>query len=245
MRVHLLFLLVFKSLAAASPQPQMTDIHIAFGYKDARPARLVGDRYERLYILQKLTTNCSASSSNQACGFERDLSDANLLTRKVKNQVFRIRITASSAGADDLDNRKNAYQKYLTQISENNFIYGLRTTPVVFYVGHSRDGGGPDFSPPRLLVKNNHVDYNYYRKHQPGFKKLLESLSQKQKAQDLSLGLFSCDSTKHFEEKIRRHSTSVKILTTTNLVYYTDALARTLQELSVFLHKESNSETSD
>src|SRR5579871_5723859 len=45
------------------------DVRIIFGYKDARPARFVGDRYERLVLINGLTGPCLPKRFD--CEFER------------------------------------------------------------------------------------------------------------------------------------------------------------------------------
>src|SRR4051812_11465617 len=49
------------------------DVKIVFGYKDARPARFVADRYERAVFIQRLVRECKGE--NFACGFRRGEAD--------------------------------------------------------------------------------------------------------------------------------------------------------------------------
>ena len=44
------------------------DVRILFGYKDARPARFVGDRYERALFVADLLKPCAPGQI--ACGFD-------------------------------------------------------------------------------------------------------------------------------------------------------------------------------
>lgn len=227
------------------PHTVPPQVRVAFGYKDARPARFVGDRYERLFLIQSLMASCG-SKSDLACEFERDKSDLNFLMKRIKTstgepQVIRLQITASAAGPDDDDNRNNPYQSKLSAMSRRNFLEGLRSAEAVFYVGHSRDGGGPDFSPPRLL-KNKHVDYVWYRKNQPGLRILLKNLRihKKIKRSPFKLGLLSCASTQHFEKRIQSATEKAQMVTVPKLIYYADALQMLRTELSQYLHLKIN-----
>jgi hypothetical protein len=216
----------------AHAQDRHFDIRIVFGYKDTRPARYVGDRYERLYLVAKLIQPCV--KKEQACGFTRDAEDAESLVkniaRKNKQIRLRIKIAGSSAGADDAENRRNAYQRTLSENAQRLFLSGLESADVVFYVGHSRDGGGPDFAPPRL-AKDNQPDYDFYREQQPGLKAMQKSLHQRAATKKLYLGVFSCSSKEHFGSELPRKK-DWKVMTLSKPVYFMDALERTSQELS-------------
>lgn len=228
-------------------KPQDVGVRISFGYKDARPARFVGDRYERLYLLQSLLKPCE-SSEDLACGFERDKKDLNAFTKTVaaaskekEKVLIRLYITASAASPDDEDNRKNPYQKKLSENALENFIEGVKSAEAVFYVGHSRDGGGPDFKPPRM-TKEHHVAYAWYRKHEPGLNVLLENLKpdEKKERSPFKLGLLSCVSTQLFEKRIRQATDKVTPVTVPKLIYYSEALELLLKELSGFIHLKIN-----
>ena len=220
------------------------EIHLDFGYKDARPARFVGDRYERLRILQDFLKPCS-SVLNFACGFSRDAEDADLLTKKIKNSedqnwLIQIRLMASSSGPDDDENRRNPYQAALSKRAMANFRQGLRQADAVFYIGHSRDGGGPDFSPP-VLSKNDHVNYDWYKKNKPGLSSLLSSLKRipaRNKNHRRVLGLMSCASRELFTKKIRQVDAHLELVTVPDLLYYVDALDLTQRAVSDFIESE-------
>lgn len=205
---------------------------IAFGYKDARPARFVGDRYERMSLVETLLKPC-ASQETQVCGFQRHQSDADMFEKTIlpapHEKKVIVRIVASSLGPDDEENRKNPYQKIYSQNTKQEFDRGLFNYDEVFYVGHSRDGGGPDFGPPQL-TKKNHVHYDWYIKEKPGLRDLQKSLKVPHlKAR--TLGLISCASEKQFKSALNTINPSINLVTTKHLVYYQDALQQVLQEL--------------
>jgi len=233
-------------LRESSRALQSHDLRIAFGYKDARPARFVGDRYERVYLLEQLIKPCGAKSIDQyVCGFERDLWDGDLLVKKVMGslsqptQLFYLRLTSASVSPDDIDNRKNPYQKIMSQSSQDNWINGLTAADAVYYIGHSRDGGGPDFAPPRL-TQANHVDYAWYQRVRPGLTGMLSVLGKKEPQKTghpKVLGILSCVSSKLFMKQIVEVSGETELVTTDALLYYTDALNMTVNSLSKFIFK--------
>ena len=89
-------------------------VSILFGYKDARPQRYVGDRYERARLVQKVTRRCRGED---LCGFERSAEDASLFYKTLQlpwggEKRVVLEIVDSSAGADDQANRNNPFQRW-------------------------------------------------------------------------------------------------------------------------------------
>ena len=210
-------------------------IRIAFGYKDSRPSRFVGDRYERLMLVHYLISPCV--SGQWACGFARDRNDADLFTK----EGVELRVTSSSVGPDDELNRKDPLQPVQSAHSESNFLDGVKGADVVFYNGHSRDGGGPDFAPP-LLTPANSVDYSWYMAQKPGEKRLLAALTGKR--DPLILGLFSCRSGDHFLAEIEKLA-KVATISSPRLYFYSDALRSTLEALNALLGRWCESDFHD
>ncbi len=212
------------------------DIKVVFGYKDARPARFVADRYERMIFIQRLTRICKGK--NLACGFKRSLTDSDLLTRSIrgpdgKNREIFLRAIPSSVGADDEENRLNPFQKWRTRYANLAFLQGLTSADVVIYNGHSRAGGGPDFEPPRL-AKDGDVDFPWYREHQPGFNPIIATLEGAPSSLRL-LGLYSCASSKHFLDRVRKVKPDLGLITSPKLIYFSDALESSLESISSLL----------
>lgn len=210
---------------------------VAFGYKDARPFRFVADRYEKMYFIQRLTSPCEAGQ--HACAFARTPEDWELFKKKItgvdgKPLDVKIRITTSSAGPDDEENRVNPYQRWLSQRSDTVFTQGLKTADVVLYSGHSRAGGGPDFRPPTLYA-NNHVAYGLYKKKQPGLKLITTTLEKNQDSAVKILGLFSCASSQLFVKAIQEKKPGIGVITSTALLYHADALENMMMSLDSIL----------
>jgi hypothetical protein len=200
------------------------DIRLVFGYKDARPARLVADRYERNAILERI----------EKLGFERDPSDDDLFTRSLqgpdgKQKQLLLHVSSSATGPDDEMNRKDPFQEWKTQDAELEYYEGLAHADVILYNGHSRAGGGPDFSPPKLR-KDEHVDYTWYEKETPGLKRTIAALKAARPGPRL-LGLFSCISDKHFSKGILDANARTALLASEVLLYFSDSLDASVEAL--------------
>ena len=216
-------------------------VRMVFGYKDARPARFVGDRHERLAFIEKITTACTEKSAalgsgtvlkTGVCGFSRSHDNADLFLKKVvirkKSHRVLLWVVNSSVGTDDQENRDDPFQKWKSKYAEEAFTSGLHDADVVLYDGHSRFGGGPDFAPP-VLGKGDIVDPAPYQTARPGLTKMTRAMVGKSRLK--MLGLFSCSSSQHFNEEIRRVS-SAGILSSKVLMYYSDALSDSLKTLA-------------
>lgn len=210
-------------------------IRMVFGYKDARPARFVGDRHERLAFLERITSVC-ADEKSESCGFARSHSNADLFMKKSiikgKERKILLWVVNSSVGTDDQENQTDPFQRWKSKYAEQAFLSGLRDTDVVMYDGHSRFGGGPDFYSPKL-ASDGTVDPTSYQEDRPGLTKMMSSLkgSVRPKAGPFSklklLGLFSCSSSQHFTEDIHTVS-KAGMVTSKVLMYYSDALEQSL-----------------
>ncbi len=214
------------------------DILMIFGYKDSRPARFVGDRYDRLAFVQDILQPCTGE--HKACGFSRAFNDFELFTRDLqgpKGQKIEVnlRVINSSTSADDEINRDDPMQKWQSDHAETKFTEGLKSADIVFYNGHSRTGGGPDFRPPRLTLDGANVDFSYYTANTPGLNLITKSLEiDKEKSLKL-LGLFSCASSGHFSERIFKVRPDVGLVASRQLLYYVDALKNSMGALDAVL----------
>ncbi|MEO0337466.1 MAG: hypothetical protein AAF202_13815, partial [Pseudomonadota bacterium] len=220
------------------------DIRILFGYKDARPCRFVGDRHERLAIVQHLLEPCK-DIDRQTCGFKRHSRDANLLLKKVEVEhqqqpiKIHLRVVHSAVSTDDEENRANPFQKTMSDNAERVFLEGLEKADLVFYNGHSRFGGGPDFTPP-LLNSSGYVDSTFYRDNNFGLTRMLTALEKRSSTDDGSplrvFGMFSCASTQHFQKALKKAGIK-KVITSMRLLHYAEALRRTEARLNTYLNE--------
>ncbi len=211
------------------------EIRILFGYKDARPSRFVGDRYEKFAFLRYLLLPCSRHF--YACGFKRDTQDADRLFKEIRGpdgrkKMVRLLIVHSSIGPDDTMNRKQGFQQWQSGYAQTSFLEGLHRADAVLYVGHSRDGGGPDFFPPKLLGRHTH--YSWYKKNTPGLTKLLGELKDTSNPPKL-IGLYSCVSSTYFAAQILKVVPHLGLVTSPKLIYYVEAMKSLMGTLSALL----------
>ena len=216
---------------------------VVFGYKDARPNRFVGDRYERNTLIAYLLAPCPPDFF--ACSFQRNLTDTDLFTKEItgpdrKRHVIHLRVIHSSAGPDDDANRVDGFQTWRSENAKKEFLEGLKSADAIFYNGHSRNGGGPDFSPP-LLLKNHHVDYSAYHRAQPGLSSVLKMLDAKEHRAKL-LGLFSCASDRHFLAPIQKADKKLAVISSRKLLFHADAMKALLATLSSLIGQTCETE---
>ena len=250
----LMALAIFMPLAAHASDPvckeaydrlynkPKVDVRVVFGYKDARPARFVGDRHERLAFVQKITAKCEGPDDN-ACGFVRSSHNADLFEKSIRTPAGRkvtveLRVTHSSVGSDDASNRVDPFQSWQSVYARRTFLMGIESADVVLYNGHSRFGGGPDFDPPKLR-KTQEINASYYKTKRPGLKETVAALKSRPKGRDPKkslkiLGMFSCESSQHFTEEIQKRSATA-LITSKGLLYYADAFQNSLAALDSLL----------
>ncbi len=92
----------------------------------------------------------------------------------------------------------------------------MKGPEVVIYSGHSRNGGGPDFCPPRVL-SNGHVDYDWYQRMHPGMTRMLDALARSEKDSQV-LVMHSCQSISHFYRKVREIKPKMAFMGSTQLL---------------------------
>ncbi|MDG0817135.1 hypothetical protein [Bdellovibrio svalbardensis] len=202
------------------------DIRLALGYFDWTTGTPVGnyglspsmDLGAYAALKDVLTNSCTGSL--RICGFKQDPKNPYIFTREVVvfGQKYRARVEMHFSSATEYySSNVGKYandQRERTQFMDNFFASALQNADATFYFGHSRNGGGPDFSPPRLTSKNK-VDYDgYYEVVRPGFKKMLSALSNGS-SQTKIFGLMSCDSRDHFLGKLRGAAPKTGVITST------------------------------
>jgi hypothetical protein len=209
-------------------QKDTLDFRIVFGYKDARPARYVGDRYEAAYFIQKLLDYGFVRSKKNEEEFFYHVKGPDQKEKEIK-----LLVVSSSAGPDDDENRKDPFQKWKSAHAEDIFLTGLKRADLVFYYGHSRDGGGPDFSYPKL-TENHHVDYGWYLRNKPGLQKMKLALRES-RPESCAIGLYSCVSDRLFSGALREVKPNISLMTSNALLYYMDALTGMMDTLTDIL----------
>jgi hypothetical protein len=208
------------------------DIHVtfAFGYLDSRPQDEVETGPNAEQLIESMVAPCETSMSKNFCGFTRDSDDAMKFSKTVtgpdhKPHQFKITIVSPiqiGSGSYVLDSevRNTPAQKARSAKARAAFQKALQTDDIVVYNGHSRDGGGPDFSPPVLDPKTLHPNYPYYRAKHPGLNDEVTALATSTHRPEV-IAMMSCDSKLHFEEQLKKASPDSALLLT-NMVTYTN-----------------------
>lgn len=252
---------LYRSLFAP-PAKDAGRVRIAlfFGYKDSRPARLASDRYEAAAFGDALEVDGWKRVERRPESDPKNLAPTEIAAalpiaryeRKITlpiatpplpephERVLELSLFTSSVGADDGINRKDPYQRLVSENVQKAFLSALGTYDWVLYDGHSRDGGGPDFAPPLLV--GTHVDYPAYERLRARKASTLDAVLSalrtpaEKKGGLRYLGIYSCASTQHFKGAIRAAAPQARLGTSPRLLYWSDALLA-MRELFLSLNK--------
>jgi hypothetical protein len=220
------------------------DIRYAFGYFDDSENGLkksyAGTNYGfspsldivAFETLVKIATAPCRNRSMRLCDFQKNENSHSgkavlEKTIRIQNQNTLVRLTITQASASEFFSKNTgplrSSQKFLTEQSESNFFEGLKVADVVFYNGHSRNGGGPDFNPPDL-TSSHKVNYKgFYEVQKPGLRRTLESLSQNPNSAFI-LGLFSCYSRLHFQKVLFSANPDQRLILSSESIDYFQTL---------------------
>lgn len=181
-------------------------------------------------LRQILTEPCQGQL--EACGFQQQGNpESGMVTLEKSIQLHgvkipvRITLAYSSVSQSHIENTTSLVerQKNMTEQAERIFLDGLSRADIVFYNGHSRNGGGPDFRPP-ILDKTFHPNYNgYYKVKRPGISKVTSQLRTSPNP-GLILGLFSCSSYSHFNSMLIKAAPKTRLILSSDLVDYRETL---------------------
>lgn len=114
----------------------------------------------------------------------------------------------------------------------------MHQADILFYNGHSRAGGGPDFFPP-LLKKDMQVDFTRYKNGYGSFHQILNYFKKINQPLKI-LGLFSCNATQLFEKDLATKQKEVMLITAPHLIYFKEALDKSLFALDAILRYDCN-----
>jgi hypothetical protein len=171
-----------------------------------------GDRYAMTALMEQLNSPCE---SNQfACGFRENPDDAGDFRKRIsimgpdgksRTRVVHISLRSSSVTPDEKLNRTSSKddQDSQTDATRDFYLDGLENADVSLYVGHARDGGGPDFGPPVVNPKLHHTDFDWYHKNHPGVDAIAEALDGAPKTAKV-IGIFACWANDHFHDFLRK-----------------------------------------
>lgn len=211
---------------------------VVFGYDDDSYHKTKDQKSLAIFV-NTLTTKCS-NWSQKMCGFTIQSTNPHIMTRKTfgpdgKVKTLKVIADATSVSDDDKANRLNSNQKKQTQKIRDLYSDGIQNSNVVFYQGHSRDGGGPSFAPPKLRA-DGHVDYNWYHNNQPDKQFMLDALAKIPNKSRI-MGLASCSSIRWFSESIGNAAPATGIIGTDS-TFYTGHFEETLPIMeNIFSYK--------
>ena len=200
----------------------VTDITLAIGYFDTTDEgeNTVLSSEEENDFVSHITAFCGFSG-RQLCGFTHD--NGGTYSKRIqfgpnRSTIVRIHVLNAALSADNSYNRAHAAeQQALTTSVENQFLQAIQSgQSAVFYYGHSRNGGGPSFEPPRL-TPDGKVDYPWYIKTHPGKTAVVEALDAAAKAGHAPdfFGSFSCNSLQEFSKSYEAASPNTAFILST------------------------------
>lgn len=175
-------------------------VNWVFGYLDqahTASGDAVLDKGYSTAAMEIITGTCR-DPNVLACKFNRskDRDGTEFFYKFIKGPVgekehrVEIRITSSSYSDSEKENQKNStLQSRATERAENAFFGDIEQSDLLLYWGHHRGGGGPDFAPARRL-KTGAVDMAFYKKEQPGLKRLEKALIDA-KSRPKLIGIFA------------------------------------------------------
>jgi hypothetical protein len=209
-----------RNFAAMTTDGRM-EIDIFLGYYDNSPEDYVVNFRQMYEIYQELTKPCAQDT---VCGFVMDPSNRAKFTKTVQQngKSVSIQLTIHNPAIHQFNSYNHTQvQRDQSHRTEQEFKERLGHGEAVFYLGHSRYGGGPDFRVP-VLTGAWEVDADYYRRETPGVKLLEEGL--RGGGAKLYAAL-SCDSIAYFARQVRRSSPRTLFIGTTLTPSYEENMA--------------------
>jgi hypothetical protein len=197
------------------------DVVVGFGYTDSS-TDIVYDWYMVNGFRIALTGPCRQGLN--ACEFKQLKNSPDVYVRSItgpdgKERKVRLTLLRPSLSGSQAQNigALKAQQQAHCQQTETRFYQEISNgAEVVYYSGHSRNGGAPDFCPPRTL-SNGHVDYDSYERNPVGRNKLIDSLKANA-AKTQIIAMHSCDSTRHYRWRMLNANPRLAIFSTPRLV---------------------------
>jgi hypothetical protein len=191
------------------------DIRVVFGYDNSADIRHVNDPFRAEHFIDYLKRAGyrpmePTDEIRQKLGVTAQASNLRLFEGTgVQGRKLRLSLIWS---ARTTSFARNIGSEYLEQMkcSEEALKFMQKAAAeaeVMIYVGHSREGGGPDTFPPEIKPDGgkylHRVDYTPYRNNRPGLASLAASLS-KSKDKPYMVSWASCKSDVHFASWFRR-----------------------------------------
>lgn len=179
------------------------NVTVAYGYFDNSTDGSTWDAGSLTKFLNTMTAPCKTWHT-KACGFKKTGKGPYVLTRLMTGpdgliKTVKITVDAPSVSTNNTTNMSDPNQKTKSLAVKNMYLNGLRNSEVTLYLGHSRDGGGPDFDPPKM--NGTHVDYDWYHANPKDKKEMLNVLAENPNKARI-VGFFSCSSIRWFSKGV-------------------------------------------
>ncbi|MEY4483573.1 MAG: hypothetical protein RL693_1025 [Verrucomicrobiota bacterium] len=194
---------------------QLADIRVTFGYEDAEDLKNPSDPARALHLMQYLQSHrfeMINPTEELAKELGVRLEAPNLRILQVQGsigQTLRISLIWSAATSSTPKNiGSGRKEQWICSDEALKFMQKAASdAEIMFYIGHSRAGGGPDTFPPQTLPSNGgkfqQVDFGYYGNTQPGLAALSPYFG-KNKDNPKFIALTGCRSDRHFHQWLAR-----------------------------------------
>jgi hypothetical protein len=167
------------------------------------------------------------------CGFRQDPNNEYVFRKnvRIRGQTVGVRMEIQFGSATESLSRNlgrnRAEQESRTSFMNSYFTRSLQSADAVFYFGHARSGGGPDFAPPVFVSGTNKVDYRgYYLPNRFGLKRMISGLSGSRKAP--IVGVMACNSRDLFLKKLRAVAPDTGFISTLDVSTVAEPFTATL-----------------
>lgn len=223
------------------------DIRVVFGYGDESRESVVDDPLTSQVLIDQILKPCTSNVA--ACGFKRSVDDAELFEKKVKgpsgsSHVVKLRLVTSAYSSSDVINRAFLSDQVAKSAhAKQTFLEGFKEADALFYIGHARDGGGPDFSPAKRNADGT-INYPHYRKNKPGIEELTSVMSLAKQSPKI-FGILACNSERWSKRISSLAPKSGLILSSTEKIASEVALAQVYGALDAVLWKRCESSFND
>ncbi|CAN5837774.1 hypothetical protein BH11VER1_BH11VER1_35460 [soil metagenome] len=190
---------------------QRADIRVTFGYEDATDLKDPSDPTRALHLMQYLQRHQfeilkPTAELAKELGVRLEAPNLRILQGPGSvGQTLRVALIWSAATSNTAQNiGSGRKQQWICSDDALKFMQKAATdAEIMYYIGHSRAGGGPDTFPPQTLPNNGgkfqQVDFGYYGTEQPGLAALSPYFG-KNKANPKFIALTGCRSDRHFHQ---------------------------------------------
>lgn len=190
---------------------QMADIRVIFGYEDSEDFKAPSDPTRALHLMQYLSTHHfkmipATEELAKKLGVRPEAPNLRIWQGPgCIGQTLRVALIWSAATSNTARNIGSGYrQQGICSEDALKFMQkAAADAEVMYYVGHSRAGGGPDtylpHTRPSTGEKHQRVDFNYYGSEQPGLTALSPYFG-KSKDNPKFIALTGCRSERHFHQ---------------------------------------------